>query len=74
MKNEITPLKNRLSKIGIEIEITGNFPWIYLYKVNGNTVKEKLHSKHYFTIAFLNKEGYILTELREVFKVIRKYR
>lgn len=74
MKNELTPFKNRLSKIGIEIEMSGNLPWIYLDKVNDNRVKEKLHSEHFFTVAFLSKEGYTLTDLKEIFKVIRKYR
>lgn len=74
MKDELTPLKNRLNKIGIEIEMSGNAPWIYLDKVNGKRVQEKLHSKHYFTVAFLSKEGYILTDLKEIFKILRKYR
>jgi len=72
MKNELKPLKNRLNKIGIEM--SGNVPWIYLDKVNGKRVQEKLHSEHYFTVAFYSSKGYILTDLKEIFKIIRKYR
>jgi hypothetical protein len=34
--NEVQIFINRLKKIGIELELMGNVPWIYLSKVNGN--------------------------------------
>ena len=35
--NVINRLVPRLRKIGIDVELIGNIPWIYLRKVNGNT-------------------------------------
>jgi hypothetical protein len=75
--NVINRLVPRLRKIGVEVELIGNVPWIYLDKVNGNKVKEKFHANHGFTIAFYPVkigEQIELTDIREIFKVIRKYR
>jgi len=75
--NVINRLVPRLRKIGIEVELFGNVPWIYLDKVNGNKVKEKFHANHGFTIAFYPikiGEQIELTDIREIFKTIRKYR
>ena len=70
-------LINRLSKIGIQIEVSGNYPWIYLDSVNGNLVKEKFHSDHKFTIGFnpikVDQE-FTFTDTGEIFKIIRKYK
>ena len=66
----------RLQKIGIKVELTGNFPWIYLDKVNGKRVIEKFEGNHGFTIAFAPiKRGRILqfTDIREIFNILRKY-
>jgi len=71
--DKIQIFKNRLSKIGIEINLTGNFPWIYLDTVNGNKVKEKFMANHGFTIAFLNKQ-LEFTDIKEIFNIIRKYK
>ncbi len=67
---------DRLKKIGVELELTGNFPWVYLTKVNGNPVYEKFMAKHGFTIAFIPiKEGQKLefTDIGKIFKLIRQY-
>jgi hypothetical protein len=75
-KEKLGVFIRRLKKIGIEIELFANWPWIYLNSVNGITVTEKLYSKHGFTIAFmpirLNQE-LKFTDISEIFKVIRKY-
>ena len=75
--NIVNRLVSRLKKIGIEIELLGNLPWIYLYKVNGNVVNERFYGKHGFTIAFypirLDQEM-SFTDIRETFKIIRKYK
>jgi hypothetical protein len=77
MKNELEVLKNRLSKIGIEIELIGNIPWIYLRSVNGNFVKkEDWTANHGYTIAFYGAktDGIVLdSDTSRIFKVIRKY-
>ena len=75
--NVINRLVPRLRKIGIDVELFGNYPWIYLDKVNGNKVKEKFEANHGFTIAFLpirNDQKMELTNIGEVFKIIRKYK
>ena len=74
--NVINRLVPRLRKIGIDVELISNIPWIYLRKVNGNTVKERFEGNHGFTIAFLPLKGQKmeLTDITEIFKIIRKYR
>jgi hypothetical protein len=69
---ELETFIHRLKRIGIEIELVGNYPWIYLDRVNGIKVKEKLHSEHGFTLAFLNKDdSYKLTDTKKILEVIR---
>lgn len=75
--NVINRLVPRLRKIGIDVELIGNYPWIYLRKVNGNTIKERFRGNHGFTIAFYpirNDQVMELTDITEIFKIIRKYR
>lgn len=74
--NDLKVFTNRMKRIGINLELVGNYPWIYLDKINGIKVQEKFHSEHYFTIAFTSVkfDGEIkLTDLKEIFKLIRKY-
>lgn len=71
--NQIENLVKRLRKVGIEIKISSNIPWIYLDEVNGKAVTEKFHSEHKFTIAFLTNSGeYSFPDLGIIFKTIRK--
>jgi hypothetical protein len=76
--NVVNRLVPRLRKIGINVELFGNYPWIYLDKVNGNKVKREdfFEGNHGFTIAFLPLKGekMELTDIKEVFKIIRKYK
>lgn len=55
--NVLEVLKRRLSKIGIEVTYEANYPWIYLYTVNGKRVTDNFYSYHGFTIAFLPLKG-----------------
>lgn len=71
--DKLTIFVNRLKKIGIEVELLGNAPWCYLYKVCGKKVEEKYLAEWGFTIAFSSVEGYKLTEISEIFKILRKY-
>lgn len=64
----------RLSKIGITLDLVANYPWIYIRKINGKLVTEKYLANHGFTIAFINGADGKLTELKEIFKIIRKYK
>jgi len=43
----------RMKKLNIDVELAGNYPWIYIDKINGKKVKEKFQGNHGFTIAFL---------------------
>lgn len=75
-KDNITVFVERLQKIGIDVAIAGNVPWIYLTTINGMPVKEKFQAKHGFTIAFLSikPDGVTkFTDIGEIFKLIRKY-
>ena len=77
--NEIEVFVNRLKKIGIEIELVGNIPWIYLNKVNGNRVKpEDYNANHGYTVAWypvrLGDIPHLDDDLKRTFEVIRKYR
>lgn len=77
--NVLNRLVPRLKKMGINIEMVGNYPWIYLEKVNGNRIKREdfFRGNHGFTIAFLpirTDQTMELTDIKEVFKVIRKYK
>lgn len=65
---------NRLKKIGIEVELVGNFPWVYLDKVNGVKVWERYQANHGFTVFFMAiRQGQkdSLTNITTIFKKIR---
>jgi hypothetical protein len=67
---------NRLKKIGINISLVGNYPWIYLDKINDKKVVENFAGNHGFTIAFLpirKDQELEFTDITEIFKLIRKY-
>lgn len=73
--DKLQVLVERLKKININIELIGNYPWVYLYKVNGKLVTETLCSETNFTIAFLPiKRGKEIefTDTKKIFEVIRK--
>lgn len=70
----------RLKKLDINIELMGNYPWIYLEHINGKLVKEKHQSLHGFTIGFLipdpaNSDQAIVKfePTSVIFGIIRKY-
>lgn len=66
---------NRLAKIGIDIKLSGNYPWVYLDSVNGVSVSETYMAEHGFTAFWqpirANQE-IRFSDRREVFKMIRK--
>lgn len=78
MENKLDIFTNRLKKIGIVVEYMGNFPWVYLSKINGNQVTETYRAEWGFTVAFRSVkygEESILkfTDLKTIFNLIRKY-
>lgn len=71
----ITSFVERLKKIGINIELAGNYPWIYLEKVNGVRVKERYLAEHGFTAFWYGTkagEQPRFTDIEIVFKKIRE--
>jgi len=68
----INSFVRRLNKIGINIELIGNYPWVYIRAINGVTVKEMFCAKHGFT-AFFVTNSTKFSDRREVFKLIRLY-
>lgn len=67
---------NRLKKIGINIELWANYPWIYIHSINGIKVTEKFEAEHGFTIAFFpvnrNNPPHF-TDISTIFRLIRQY-
>lgn len=66
----------RLNKIGIDVEIWCNYPWIYIAYINKVRVTEKFEGEHGFTCAFLPVRRDMelrFTDITEIFKLIRKY-
>lgn len=73
--NELSVLERRLSKIGIGIELSGNIPWIYLTKVNGNVINSSdYNSNHGFTIAWYKDDIVLDSDTKRIFQMIRKYK
>jgi len=63
----------RLKALGIDVELSGNIPWIYLKSVNGTLVGEKFYGNHGFTAFFLTKDGTVkFSDRRKVFQIVRK--
>lgn len=74
--DKIEIFKQRLHKIGIDVELVGNYPWIYIDYINGKRVTEKFQGNNGFTLAFTpikNGQEIEFTDIPEIFKLIRKY-
>lgn len=74
--DKIIVFVERLQKIGVEIELNGNYPWVYIAYINGKRVVEKFQANHGFAICIIPiKEGKEIefTDISEIFKLIRKY-
>ena len=75
-EDKITVFIGRLQKIGVEVKLSGNYPWIYIERINGKSVTETFQANHGFTLAFTPiKKGKEIefTDITEIFKLIRKY-
>jgi phage tail protein X len=76
-EDKITVFIGRLQKIGVEVKLSGNYPWIYIERINGKSVTETFQANHGFTVAFTPiKQGQEIqfTDITEIFKLIRKYK
>ena len=74
-KDELATLVRRLAKLKIKIECLGNYPFIYINKVNGKQVVELYSSEYGFVVAMNHwrTNDVVISDLKEVFKTIRKY-
>lgn len=63
-----TIFRNRLTKIGVDIKLGANVPWIYIDSINGKDVTETFRAEHGFTVAFLPMEfvNYLLLQIRHL--------
>ena len=76
-EQEIATFVRRLEKAGIVISLSGNYPWIYLTKVNGKRVTELFKGNHGFTVAFYPirpNHNLVWTDLSTIFQLLRRYR
>lgn len=76
--DKIKVFVERLKKIGIEVTLKGNYPWVYITEICGKRVTEKFDGNHGFTIIFLpartDSPPSEFTDITEIFKLIRKYK
>lgn len=76
MKDKLTVFVKRMEKLGIDIKLVGNYPWIYIDEIDGKRVTEKFQGNHGFTIAFLSlkeDQDVNFTDIGEIFRLIRTY-
>ena len=75
-QDKITVFIERLQKVGVEVKLGGNYPWIYIDYINGKRVTELFQGNHGFTLAFTpikRRQEIEFTDITEIFKLIRKY-
>ena len=76
--DKIKVFVERLKKIGIDVKLSGNFPWVYITEICGKRVTEKFNGNHGFTIIFLparnDSPPSDFTDIKEIFKLIREYK
>ena len=76
--DKIKVFVERLKKIGIDVKLSGNYPWVYITEICGKRVTEKFDGNNGFTIIFLpvrnDSPPSEFTDIKEIFKLIRKYK
>ena len=75
--DKIKVFVERLKKLGIEVKLMGNYPWVYIDEICGKKVTETFDGNHGFTLIFLPSRNDSppseFTDITEIFKLIRKY-
>jgi len=75
--DKITRFIERLKKNGIDVKLSGNYPWVYIDEICGIKVTEKFEANHGFTLIVLpgrnDSPVSEFTDITEIFKLIRKY-
>ena len=76
--DKIKVFLKRLKKIGIDVKLSGNFPWVYITEINGIRVTEKFDGNHGFTLIFLpvrnDSPPSEFTDIKKIFQLIREYK
>lgn len=75
--NKIDKFVRRMDSLGIKIELAGNYPWVYIVKINNKRVKETFRAEHGFTLCFLpirQGDEINFTDISQIFKLIRNYK
>ena len=76
MRDKVTVFVDRMKKLGIDVKLTTNYPWVYIEEINGKRVTEKFEGNHGFTLAFLpiKKDKELnFTNIRDIFQLLRNY-
>ena len=76
MENKITIFIERMKKVGVDVVLKANYPWIYIDTINGKRVVETFEANHGFTVGYLSirQDGeFVFSDINETFKLIRKY-
>lgn len=74
---ELIKFVERLKKIGIVLYLSGNYPWIYIDRINDKKVTEKFQANHGFTLGYYPVKcngDFKFSDLTEIFKLIKKYK
>jgi hypothetical protein len=66
----------RMSRLGIKLQLEGNYPWVYLESVNGNTISRRYGSEHGYVLGFTAirldaEKSFDYYDLKDAFKTIR---
>lgn len=74
-RNVLDAFVERMKLLGIEVKLSGNYPWIYLSEINGKRVKPEDYylGNHGFTIAWY-RDVIEITDITKTITLIRKYR
>jgi len=70
----ISSFVNRLKKIGIDVRLVSNFPWVYMETVNGKKVQGKFLANHGFTCFFQPVRADQVEHITDISKVFKKIR
>lgn len=75
MTDIIERFVRRLKRIGIDVKLSLNTPWVYLDEVNGHRVTEHFHAEHGFTAFWWPVrlgQDIVFTDRRKVFAKVRE--
>ena len=74
--NKLSIFIDRLKRINIKLDFIGNYPWLYLDKINDKKVIEKFQSEHGFVVGYYpirNGQEFSFSDISEIFKIMNKH-